>query len=133
MLKKILSSVKKNTLSNNIESSVFENLNSVGKVKDVSKDEKDILFDQAYNNGLHFLRLFTENIDNKDNLQKGLDFMLKANEINKNRGEPYYYMAHIAYIVNDISLSKDYFKMADFLKPNVIGLQELKNKIYLGG
>ena len=41
MLKNFLSSVKKNTLSNSSESSVFDNLNLVGKVKDVSKDEKN--------------------------------------------------------------------------------------------
>lgn len=93
---------------------------------EISKDDK---FEEVYNNGLYYIHEFSENPENKDNLKLALEFFAEASTIKKNRAEPYYFLAYICYLVNDIPKAENYFKISSYLKPEQKYLMSLGRKI----
>ncbi|MEK7434025.1 MAG: hypothetical protein AABZ74_12895, partial [Cyanobacteriota bacterium] len=100
------------------------NNNSNEKIQ--SKDEH---FEEVYNSGLYYIHEFAEKPENKENLKIALNFFAEATTIKKSKAEPYYFLAYICYLVNDIPLAEEYFKISSYLKPDQKNLMSLGRKI----
>lgn len=130
MLKNLFGTKKNITGNSQLEG--LSILQSINKSQHQRADSVDAAYLKAFSRGLSCLKVFSETLDNKD-LEEAMNYMLEANKINSNRAEPYYYLAHISYLVENMDLAKKYFKMASFLKPDLEGLVRLGQKIDIGG
>lgn len=109
-------------------------INEAKKENDTKKSDenissKDEQFENLYNNGLYYIHEFAEKPENKENLKLALGFFADATTIKKNRAEPFYFLAYICYLVDDIPLAEKYFKITSYLNPQQKNLMSLGRKI----
>lgn len=116
----------KTCVSNDFINMINEAKNEIDSKKILSKDEH---FEEVYNNGLYYIHEFSEKPENKENLKLALNFFAEATTIKKNKAEPYYFLSYICYLVNDITLAEEYFKISSYLKPDQKNLMSLGSKI----
>jgi tetratricopeptide (TPR) repeat protein len=115
--------------STNFLSIINEAKNELETSDKEDKITKDDEFNEVYNNGLYYIHEFTEKPENKDNLKLALEFFSEATTIKKNRAEPYYFLAYICYLIDDIPKAEKYFKISSYLKPEQKYLMSLGRKI----
>ncbi|MFN8576090.1 MAG: hypothetical protein U0354_04475 [Candidatus Sericytochromatia bacterium] len=62
-------------------------------------------------------------------LQEAAEKFSEAIEIRKSKAEPYFYLSYIFLILGDLSSALKYFKVVEFMKPDLNGLATLKSKL----
>lgn len=68
-------------------------------------------------------------------LREAADKFTEALKIKKSKPEPYFYLSYIFFILKDMPLAIKYFKVAEFMNPELYGLAQLKKNIddYING
>lgn len=107
----------------------FEGLKGFQNSLKENKEDNNDKFNQVFTKGLYFIKIFTEDPENKENLKMALDLFSEASMLKKSRGEPYYFMSYIAYLADDLFLAEKYFKISSYLNPDQKYLMPLGRKI----
>ena len=119
----------KTCVSNDFINMINEAKSEINNNSNEKIQSKDEHFEKIYNSGLYYIHKFAEKPENKENLKIALNFFTEATTIKKSKAEPYYFLAYICYLVNDITLAEKYFKISSYLKPEQKYLMSLGRKI----
>ncbi|MFN8671820.1 MAG: hypothetical protein U0457_06995 [Candidatus Sericytochromatia bacterium] len=87
----------------------------------------------VFNDGLAIFFHAIDNIGSDygyDLLEKAAEKFSEAIEIRKSKAEPYFYLSYIFFILKEMSLSIKYFKVSEFMNPELKGLEQLRKDIY---
>lgn len=125
-IKKMLSNPIKTVASDAFMSTIEQakNNNSVNIENGESK------YSEIFNKGLNALRKFSESSTNDlGTLQEAAEYFVEATELKKSRPEPYFYLAHIFYLLNEVSYALKYIRVVSVLEPAFKGLEQLKEMI----
>ena len=101
--------------------------------KAITRDKEgkfDFKYKITFEQGLKFLKVFSERIDPDPNLLKSAaNKFFEAIEIKKNKAEPYLYLSFIFNYFDEKELSLNYLKVATTLNPNIEGKDLLIKRI----
>lgn len=137
LLKSLTSNIKpvKTMASNNFLNAI-NNLEDIKAIKEsnnkVNNTETQDKYQIVFNEGLTLFLEAVYDIDSDygfDLLKESAEKFSQAISIRKSKPEPYFYLAYIFFILQDISLAIKYFKVAEFMKPDLDGLAVLKKYI----
>ncbi|MFN8674234.1 MAG: hypothetical protein U0457_19395 [Candidatus Sericytochromatia bacterium] len=87
-------------------------------------------FDKLVSEGYSLLEDFLLNKSPKlETLEKAANKLVEATDIKKNNAKPFFYLACIFYLMNQIELAIKYIHITSFLEPDFDGLEKLRNEI----
>lgn len=126
-LKSIFNKPVKNTAVNPL-AQAMETIEKAKASSIVNEQSAEDRYSELFNKGIFYLRKFSDTTANDDLelLQKAAEFFTETFEIKKNRVEPYFYLAHIFYLINEVEQALKYIKIATFIDSNFPGLEHLK-------
>jgi hypothetical protein len=100
------------------------------KVKaEKNKGEKEKEYQEFFNQGA---KSFKTGIAKKDQgaLKLAGDFMYKAIQCTRKYAEPFFVLAYIFYLAENVELARTYMKTAEEINPTLNGLAELRKLLY---
>jgi hypothetical protein len=112
----------------------FNNFSEISKARSKAKnnlDQHHDKFKELCYKALFLIKKATyPDSYNKDDLKLAVRTIEKALQIKKNSAEPYFYMACIGYLINDLNMSTKYLKIASSINPKLEGIEKLRLKIF---
>lgn len=107
----------------------FSVLQNAKKKAQVIQEKQSENFEELYNEGI---RLFLECENNEDIslLEKSADKFVKAIEYKSTQAGPYFYLAHIFFVLGKDQLAIDYLKSAESIDENFPKLKVFKKIVY---
>lgn len=97
--------------------------------KENSPEDK---YSNLYQEAIDLFKEAIENIDTEDGfnkLEEAAGLFAELTNIRKTKAEPYFYLSYIFFILEDLQLAIKYFKVANFINPDMPGLDTLKSGI----
>ncbi len=107
----------------------FEALKSAKKKVVVIQEKQADSFDSLYNEGVTYFNQCIEN-NNLELLKKAADKFVESISYKSTLVEPYYYLAHIFYVLGKDDLTIEYLKISQSINPDYPGLQAFKKIVY---
>lgn len=106
---------------------------AITKIKESKKETLDNhseKFDLLISKALASLEEFASSpCFDYDNLADALNYLLEAIEIKRSKVQPYFYLAYIFYMFNDLTRAVNYLLVATSIDPNFEGLKKLRENI----
>lgn len=133
MFKSLISSIKKQSISNTSNLLDFNNIEQLKEVQDNKSSPKDDQFDDLYNQAFVFIKQFYDNKDcNIDYLESASKCLVSAIEIRPSKAKPYLLLAYIYYIIQNTTLAVKYMKIAQQLDDKLPQIKQLQDLLNLG-
>jgi tetratricopeptide (TPR) repeat protein len=107
----------------------FEALKSAKKKVVVIQEKQTDSFDSLYNEGIKYFNQCIEN-ENIDLLKKAADKFVESIHYKSTMVEPYFYLAHIFYVLGKDDLTIEYLKIAQSINPDYPRLQAFKKIVF---